>query len=145
MKIPDLGAPVGKNAHRINYSSCFFRLGSASARGLSMQLYKDGQAQGKGVNAIPIFKRPAVSACSMPCDKATCVDAQFRPVTPRAKHMLRLPQCIGSQYFARLSGSFYDLYRQIHVFLERRVIIRWFSDQVASNPFNAVFEGRCRR
>ena len=23
-----------------------------------MQLYKDGQAQGKGVNAIPIFSRP---------------------------------------------------------------------------------------
>jgi hypothetical protein len=27
--------------------------------GPSMQLYKDGQAQGKGVNAIPIFPRPA--------------------------------------------------------------------------------------
>ncbi len=31
---------------------------SVKAVGPSMQLYKAGEAQGKGVNAIPIFKRP---------------------------------------------------------------------------------------
>ena len=44
-----------------------------------MQLYKDGSLQGKGVNCIPIFERPAYLKGDIPGDMVRTL-----PTTPRS-------------------------------------------------------------
>lgn len=55
----------------------------STGAGPSMQLYKDGKLQGKGVNCVPIFARPAYLDGTIPGDMVCSPDASVPDPNPK--------------------------------------------------------------